>query len=1048
VRVSVVVPVFDVPDGLLARCLDSLQRQTLRLGDYEVIVVDDCSTDDRTVATVNRFVQQVGPARLERHTRNQGLNAARRTGAASAKGEYVVFVDGDDILTHDALEHLWITAVRSDADISTAPFVRWRPDEFGFDPLPITAQPWPTERVPRLLETLSGRRSWTMCGRAFRRTILDDTIFDLPGRFPHEDLVTSVRLAFAAERVVAFPRPVYYYSVNGESITSASDMSHVDGIIFAVADWLRLARDHQLVDELEEGIQSGAEKMLGKCVERIVFNDTLSIADRAGHVADVNRRYDGLPMSRPTPRSAGTKLLAAVARGEDAAALVGAYAAIFGDDDRAEGAPSTSGRPRSTIAPSDIALATKDKIVFVCQVDYHLRHAADLARELRKRGHACAVLDNSRFADEGRRQLDANEGGIFWRTNRIVVEKPPYGVDWLSTARLVVLFNDLDLCFRGALEFRHRLGLPSVCVVEGINDFARVDFDQPLNLPYRRCAHVFLAGQHDASYFTDRSIAVVGLPGLEQLAAKAPRFPEQPLAVLNVNFTYGSLEDRRDEFVEQAVRGIAEAGFDLTITQHPMDRGDLADLPVSRKTQYQLIDAGSVFVSRFATGILEALASGKPAIYFNPHDEQVEKFTEPMGAFDIATTAQELRDALRRVRADIEAGVDFRERAGEFLRHHAALGLDERRAVERFADEALEVCADYVDEQMRVSRLVLDRLGQSPDASSFDEGLLLGSFTRKHHAQLNEEELIGRYFGQRLGLMVDVGANFGNSFDIYLGKGWIVHAFEPDPTNRARLNEYWPSQKRLVVNDLAVSDKAGQRLPFFSSEESTGISSLAAFTDGHRRVATVTTTTLDRYLAEWRIDHVDFLKVDVEGFDKFVLDGYPWDRDRPEVVLTEFEDSKTVPLGYTVDDLAQQMIEHGYTVYVSIWHPIIRYGISHDWKSLERYRPELALSDTWGNLIGFRDVPDETRLRALAELSVKFAPRIAPPRQPGSTASVQHEPDHGSQTPRSWYADSADRLRHRGPNVYRILRSLRRRWSTILMQESEYGPGKSEPNSS
>ena len=124
------------------------------------------------------------------------------------------------------------------------------------------------------------------------------------------------------------------------------------------------------------------------------------------------------------------------------------------------------------------------------------------------------------------------------------------------------------------------------------------------------------------SGFEDRTTAVVGLPNIEDLYGLNVTFPEQPAMALNVNFTYGVLEGRRKQFVKTALKGAKAAGFDVAITQHPMDKGSTPAGLVTELTQYELIEQTSVFVSRFATGILEALASGKPVIYFNPHGEQ------------------------------------------------------------------------------------------------------------------------------------------------------------------------------------------------------------------------------------------------------------------------------------------------------------------------------------------------------------------------------------------------------------------------------------------
>ena len=1041
-KVSIVVPIYNVVEELLVPCLQALEMQTFRPDDLEIILVDDCSTEGRTIGLADEFAARVPTPRLERHERNLGLNEARRTGVRSARGEYVVFVDGDDILTRDGAEALYLAAVKADADIAIGPLLRWDPERVGYDTLRITSKAYAADWLPRIQAVVSGAHSFTMCARAFRRSILDDDIFDMPEGTLHEDVITTTRLMFAAKRVTTISQPVYFYTANSASITNLFTPRHVDGFTYAIGEWIRLARQHSVFDEVESSIQVGAEKLLNTAVERCVLSGTREPAECVSILHEIDRSYDALEMRRPEPTLPGTRLLVELTDSADAEVLVKEYVSEEHDEYLEQRAPARTMEPKFTVEPSDIALLTKDKIVFICQVDYQLRNAARLARELRKRGHACAVLDNSRFTAGGKRQLDPSESTIFWRTNRIVIEQPPYGVDYLSSAKLVVVFNDFNNDFREALEFRHRLGLPSVCMVEGINDFLRVDFDEPRQLPYRRCDYVFLAGSHDAQYFTDRQTIVAGLPGIEALTNLHVRFPERPLAALNVNFTYGCLEDRRDDFIARARAGVAKAGFDLAITQHPMDGAGLDGLPVTSKTQYELIGECSVFVSRFATGILEALASGKPAIYFNPHGERVEKFTDPMGAFEVATSADELAAALGRVRADIASGVDFRERASAFLQHHAAIGLDGVPVIERFAEAAIEVLAHHAEEQQAAAALLLERQAGSALVSLTDDGVIIGNLEHDHHAQINEEEIIGRYFGPRLGIMIDVGANFGNSLDIYLGKGWIVHAFEPDPGNRKRLFESFPSQRRLVVNDLAVSDKAGEKLPFFSSEESTGISSLAAFTDGHSQVATVTTTTLDDYLAEWRIDHVDFLKIDVEGYDKFVLDGFPWERDRPEVVLAEFEDSKTKPLGYTFDDMANQLIDVGYHVYVSVWHPIVRYGIAHDWRSLERYRPGMDLGDTWGNLIGFRDEPDEQSLYDLVELSVKFSPKwvVAPPttgakakaKAKGSKPSKAAARRRGADTSanRPWYANRADRLRDSNPRLYRSLRGARRAGSS------------------
>ena len=639
---SVVVPVYNVPNDLLEACLGSLGMQTLREHEYEIIIVDDCSSKAETIECTEDFVQRRASAQLVRHSENLGLNEARRSGVKAAGGDYVVFVDGDDPVTRDGLELLRMEAERLDADLVTAPMFHWDHSQKRLDENRITFKPLPTDYMKRLEFVLSGEGSWSMCGRLFRRELLTDDVFDFSSNRLHEDITTFTRIALKAKVVSHCSKPIYFYSRNPNSITADFSNRHVEGILGAARDWITDLESHGLLEALTNAVSTGAEKLTNTCVTRCFASSGLSETDQLHVLRKIRRDYFDLELGHTdwTFPAARLVLQADDDMFEKGSPLLGELAKIQ---------PEIARHSRETlkygIGPTDMAQRLKDKIVIIGQVDYQVRSAAAFARELRLQGHPCVVLDNSGFAADGKRKFPPNEEHIFFRTQHIRVESGPYPIDWLSSAKLVAVFNDFNEDFRDALEFRHRLNLPSVCVVEGINDFLRVDFEGYRLLPYRRCSHVFLAGEHDEKYFSDRETRVTGLAIVEELGCKDATFPTKPFAVLNVNFTYGSLEEERDGFVQEARKAFEVLGLEWQITQHPIDQGQLDGLPVSQKTQYDLIDEGSVFVSRFATGILEALASGKPAIYFNPHQEKVDKFKEPLGAFDVATNEEELINA-------------------------------------------------------------------------------------------------------------------------------------------------------------------------------------------------------------------------------------------------------------------------------------------------------------------------------------------------------------------------------------------------------------------
>jgi FkbM family methyltransferase len=199
------------------------------------------------------------------------------------------------------------------------------------------------------------------------------------------------------------------------------------------------------------------------------------------------------------------------------------------------------------------------------------------------------------------------------------------------------------------------------------------------------------------------------------------------------------------------------------------------------------------------------------------------------------------------------------------------------------------------------------------------------------------------------GVMVDVGAHFGGSLRPFAKDGWRVFAVEPDPHNRAILLRRFARRPNVIVDGRAVSDQDGQTVALYTSRVSTGISALAPFHPSHSATDQVETVRLDTLLAE--ADEVTFLKTDTEGWDLPVLKTFPWNRLRPLAVICEFEDRKTVPLGYDYHDLAGYLAELGYAIFTSEWYPVVEYGRRHRWRSIRRYPVELVDERAWGNLV-------------------------------------------------------------------------------------------------
>lgn len=221
-------------------------------------------------------------------------------------------------------------------------------------------------------------------------------------------------------------------------------------------------------------------------------------------------------------------------------------------------------------------------------------------------------------------------------------------------------------------------------------------------------------------------------------------------------------------------------------------------------------------------------------------------------------------------------------------------------------------------------------------------------------------------------MLVDVGAHHGGSLAPFADAGWRVLAFEPDESNRAALVARFGDDANVTIDPRGVSDKAARGVAFYRSELSTGISGLSAFHASHTQSGTIDVTTLAAALAERGISRVDVLKIDTEGHDLFVLRGLPWEEVAPRVIVCEFEDAKTLPLGYSFDDLARYLTERGYRVVVSEWFPIERYGTTHRWRRFVTYPCELADRTGWGNLIATRTDADHRALDVLCARITRY----------------------------------------------------------------------------
>ena len=232
-RLSVIVPVYNmVADDRLAFCLDSLVNQTLPGEDFEIIAVDDCSTD-RSFDLLREYAGKHPSRFVVRKTpKNLRQGGAKNLGLSLAQGEWIGFVDSDDFVAPSFYEKLLTKAERENADVAGCDLYRTRAHSFeaGYE---IVHNNKP-EQNGRL--NMEKRQSLVLDGgflpaKIFRRRILFGERDRIPeegkhGRadvFPedmfYEDNVVAPLWMLRATRFSYLPEPLYYYYQTKDSTT-------------------------------------------------------------------------------------------------------------------------------------------------------------------------------------------------------------------------------------------------------------------------------------------------------------------------------------------------------------------------------------------------------------------------------------------------------------------------------------------------------------------------------------------------------------------------------------------------------------------------------------------------------------------------------------------------------------------------------------------------------------------------------------------------------------------------------------------------------------
>lgn len=216
-KLSFIIPVYNAEEYIVS-CIASIYDQNIPLSEFEIVAVDDGSQDS-SLEAMHKIVQSYPNIKVL-HQENGGQASARNYGLEHAKGKYIMFVDADDMLIPNSLEHLISKTEQHQAQISISTMhvyqadqTYWESNDFKHYDIVVTGEQ----------AILSGLNFGSVCARLFRRDFLMSHNLRFTTDMKHEDVLFSMMAAIVAERIISIDISTYKYTWHAGSTDRSFD---------------------------------------------------------------------------------------------------------------------------------------------------------------------------------------------------------------------------------------------------------------------------------------------------------------------------------------------------------------------------------------------------------------------------------------------------------------------------------------------------------------------------------------------------------------------------------------------------------------------------------------------------------------------------------------------------------------------------------------------------------------------------------------------------------------------------------------------------------
>lgn len=225
-KISIILPVYNC-ESFIVECLESIKNQTI--DNFEVVLIDDCSTDN-TSEILKRYSSDDSRFLYNRNETNLKISASRNKGISLASGDYLFFIDSDDVIDISCLEKLYKALKNNEADVSICGFEMftdtYKKDADFKDQIILN-----NDELMKEIARCESIQNFAW-GKLFKKELFNGVVF--PEGRVYEDVYVIPYVLSKTNKAVFLEEKLYFYRQNPTSISKTLSLSKIQDFFLSM----------------------------------------------------------------------------------------------------------------------------------------------------------------------------------------------------------------------------------------------------------------------------------------------------------------------------------------------------------------------------------------------------------------------------------------------------------------------------------------------------------------------------------------------------------------------------------------------------------------------------------------------------------------------------------------------------------------------------------------------------------------------------------------------------------------------------------------------